>query len=222
MARVPINPGAIDWSGENPGMYLKDRADGPFVSLISYFRVVHSPHGKGHAAFMLLDPYGDGRSAGRPNVCLTDNEPLAEYLKKGFVSFFGAFKGATGLGNLQVKPAWDFMAGGDGRSVHTEWFRSAIGQVHLSWNQLGAPFLVEFDKEHSATGKHEDVWITIDTERQEVIEEYEEAEHACKSPTYVADTIRLAGFTEVELRRMDGAAFTGGPEPYWLWLVAKK
>jgi hypothetical protein len=120
MARVPINPGSIDWSGENPGMYLKDKADGPFVSLISYFRVVHSAHGKGHAAFMLLDPYGAGRSAARPNVCLTDNEPLAEYVKKGFVSFFGAFKGATGLATVQMQPAWDFMAGGDGRTVHTE------------------------------------------------------------------------------------------------------
>jgi hypothetical protein len=162
MARVPINPGVVDWSGENPGMYLKDKADGPFVSLISYFRVVHSPHGKGHAAFMLLDPYGDGRQAARPNLCLTDNEPLSHYLKKGFVSFFGAFKGATGLGSLQVKPAWDFMAGGDGSSVHTEWFRSAVGQVQLSWNQLGAPFLVEFDQARSATGKHEMISLFVD------------------------------------------------------------
>lgn len=162
MTRVPINPGMVDWSGENPGMYLKDRADGPFLSLISYFRVVHSPHGKGHAAVMLLDPYGDGRNPARPNVCLTDNEPLAEYLKKGFVSFFGAFKGATGLANMQMKPAWDFMAGGDGRTVHTEWFRSAIGQVNLTWNALSAPFLVEFDVGRSATGKHEMISLFVD------------------------------------------------------------
>lgn len=162
MARTPINPGAIDWSGENPGMYLKDKADGPFVSLISYFRVVHSPYGKGHAAFMLLDPYGDGRNPKKPNVCLTDNEPLADYVKNGFVRYFGAFKGATGLANTQMHPAWDFMAGGDGSSVHTEWFRSAIGQVRLSWNRLGAPFLVEFDKERSATGRHEMISLFVD------------------------------------------------------------
>src|SRR5258708_35879054 len=105
MARVPINPGSIDWSGENPGMYLKDRADGAFVSLISFFRVVHSPHGKGHAAFMLLDPYGDGRGAGRPHVCLTDNEPLGDYLKKGFVAYCRGFKGAADLVNGQRKPS---------------------------------------------------------------------------------------------------------------------
>ncbi len=155
MARPPFNPSKIDWSGENPGMYLKESADGPFVTLVSFFRVVTSPHGKGHAAFMLLDPYGDGKNPEKPNVCLTDNEPLAAYVQKGFVSHFGAFKGAKGLSNLQVKPGWDFMASGDGCASHTEWFRSAIGQVNLTWDKLSAPFMVELMKEQSATGAHE-------------------------------------------------------------------
>ena len=155
MARPHFNPQKVDWSGENPGMYLKETADGPFVTLISFFRVVTSPHGKGHAAFMLMDPHGDGKDLAKPNVCLTDNEPLADYVKKGFVSYFGAFKGAKGLSNLQVKPAWDFIASGDGVTSHTEWFRSAIGQVNLTWNELSAPFMVELMKEKSATGQHE-------------------------------------------------------------------
>jgi hypothetical protein len=144
MTRPAINPGKVDWSGENPGMYLKQTADGPFVTLISFFRVVLSPHGKGHAAFLLLDPQGAGKDPARPNVCLTDNEPLAAYLRDGFVAHFGAFKGA-----------WDFMAAGDGSTTHTEWFRSALGQVSLTWDALGAPFIVELPKEKSATGKHE-------------------------------------------------------------------
>jgi len=155
MPRQPINPGRVDWSGENPGMYLRETQDGPFVTLISFFRVVTSAHGRGHAAFLLLDPYGAGDDPEKPNVCLTDNEPLAEYLRKGFVSFFGAFKGASGLASLQMKPAWDFLSAGDGRSTHTEWFRSAIGQVNLTWEQLSAPFMVELMKEQSATGAHE-------------------------------------------------------------------
>jgi len=162
MPRVPINPARVDWSGENPGMYLKESQDGPFVTLISFFRVVTSPHGKGHAAFMLLDPNGDGKNPARPNVCLTDNEPLAEYLKTGFVAYFGAFRGAKGLDAVQFRPAWDFMAGGDGRSTHSEWFRSAIGQVNLAWSSLSAPFLVEFDRERSATGKHEMISLFFD------------------------------------------------------------
>ena len=155
MGRPPFNPNKIDWSGENPGMYLKETADGPFVTLVSFFRVVTSPHGKGHAAFMLLDPYGDGKNPEKPNVCLTDNEPLAAYVQKGFVTHFGAFKGAKGLSNLQMTPGWDFVASGDGRTSHTEWFRSAIGQVNLTWDKLSAPFMVELMKEQSATGAHE-------------------------------------------------------------------
>ena len=155
MARATFNPNTVDWSGENPGMYLKETADGQFVTLISFFRVVISPHGKGHAAFMLLDPHGDGGNPEKPNVCLTDNEPLAEYLKKGFVSCFSAFKGVMGLSNVQMKPGWDFMPGGDGGTSHTESFRSAIGQVSLTWEQLSAPFMVELMKEQSATGTHE-------------------------------------------------------------------
>lgn len=162
MPRVPINPAKVDWSGENPGMYLKESQDGPFVTLISFFRVVTSPHGKGHAAFMLLDPHGEGKNPARPNLCLTDNEPLAEYLKTGFVASFGAFRGVKGLDAVQVRPAWDFMPGGDGRSAHSEWFRSAVGQVSLTWSSLSAPFLVEFDRERSATGKHEMISLFFD------------------------------------------------------------
>ena len=42
-----------------------------------------------------------------------------------------------------------------GGTSHTEWFRSAIGQVSLTWDELGAPFIVEMPKDKSATGKHE-------------------------------------------------------------------
>ncbi len=39
----PINfPGSVDWSGENPGISLKEKPDGPFVALASFFRVVLS------------------------------------------------------------------------------------------------------------------------------------------------------------------------------------
>jgi len=154
MTRPIINPGKVDWSGENPGMYLKETADGPFITLISFFRVVLSPHGKGHAAFMLLDPNGKGNDA-KPNVCITDNEPLAAYLRDNFVAFFGAFKGVQGLKNCRMEAGWDFMAAGDGRTTHTEWFRSNVGQVSLTWAALGAPFIVEMPKDKSATGKHE-------------------------------------------------------------------
>jgi hypothetical protein len=162
MTRPTINPGTVDWSGENPGMYLKQTADGPFVTLISFFRVVVSPHGKGHAAFILQDPRGNGKNADKPNLCLTDNEPLAAYVRDNFVAYFGAFKGSPALSSLRVEPAWDFVASGDGATTHTEWFRSTVGQVSLTWEKLGLPFIVEMPKDKSATGRHEMFSLFVD------------------------------------------------------------
>ena len=49
-------PGQVEWSGENPGIYFKDTADGPWISLIVFFRVVLSPYGRGHALVLLEAP----------------------------------------------------------------------------------------------------------------------------------------------------------------------
>jgi len=166
--RPTINAGAVDWSGENPGMYLKETADGPFVTLISFFRVVTSPHGKGHAAFILQEPRGSGKDSARPNLCITDNEPLAAYLRDGFVANFGAFKGASGLGGVRMVPGWDFVPSGNGTTTHVEWFRSAIGQVCLTWRELSAPFMVEMPKDKSATGRHEMFSLFVDAHAVDV------------------------------------------------------
>jgi hypothetical protein len=155
MTRPAINPGVVDWSGENPGMYLRESADGAFVTLVSYFRVVLSPKGRGHAAFILQDPHGDGKSAAKPNLCITDNEPMAEYVRDGFVANFGAFKGIKGLASTRMVPGWDFQRAGDGTTSHVEWFRSSVGQVSLTWKDLGDLYIVEMPKDKSATGQHE-------------------------------------------------------------------
>jgi hypothetical protein len=155
MERITINPGTVDWSGENPGMYLKESQEGPFVSLISFFRVYFSPHGRGHAAFLFLDPHGDGRSPGKPNLCATDNPTLAEYLRSSFLGHFMAFRGVPAVASCRVARGWDFTASGDPRSSYTERFRTQEGNVTLVWEGLTEAFMVELPKEKSATGLHE-------------------------------------------------------------------
>ena len=155
MERIPINPGVVDWSGENPGMYLKESADGPFVTLLSFFRVVLSPHGRGHAALLFLDPHGDGSSHDKPNLCVTDNEPLARYILDNYVGYFGAFRGVKALSNFKMEKGQEFLASGNARTDYAESFRSTRGPVQLIWEQLGDPFMVEMPKEKSATGQHE-------------------------------------------------------------------
>ena len=84
MTDTIVFPGQVDWSGENPGISLKQEADGPFTTLASFFRVVLSPHGRGHALVLLRSPHEAAPAPERANICLHDNEPLARYLVTEF------------------------------------------------------------------------------------------------------------------------------------------
>jgi hypothetical protein len=151
----PINfPGTVEWSGENPGISLKETPDGPFVTLASFFRVVLSPHGRGHALVLLQSPQDASPPAERGNVCLHDNEPLARYLVAEFVSHFGAFKGLPGLGNLTYRRLESLEASGDPGSSYSETVRAGDLSVRLTWSGLGKPFCFALPPDRSATGRH--------------------------------------------------------------------
>jgi len=154
-ARVPIHPGIVDWSGENPGMYLKETADGRFTTLASFFRVVLSPHGRGHALVLLEAPWLDVSIPEALNVCVTDNEPLARWLVAEFVTSFGAFRGVPALASLQYRRLTGTAASGDHRSSYVEWVKGDGLEATLTWSGLGDPFMVEMPLERSATGRHE-------------------------------------------------------------------
>ena len=93
-------PGVVEWSGENPGISLKETPDGPFVALASFFRVVLSPHGRGHALVLMQSPQ-DAGAAG--NVCLHDNEKLARIWSAISYRFTARGK-AAGLRALNYRP----------------------------------------------------------------------------------------------------------------------
>ena len=148
----PINfPGTVDWSGENPGISLKDDPNGPFTSLASFFRVVLSPHGAGHALVVLQSP----QQANAPgNVCLHDNEKLARYLVSDFVSHFGAWKGLPGLQGLAYRQLDSVAASGDPASTYSETVKAGDTTAVLTWSGLGTPFCFALPPDKSATGKH--------------------------------------------------------------------
>ena len=151
----PINfPGTVEWSGENPGITMKETPEGPFVTLASFFRVVLSPHGRGHALVLLQSP-GDAKPlADRGNYCFHDNEKLARYLVADFVSHFGAFKGLPGLGNLTYRKLDGVAASGDPASSYSETVKSGDLTVKLTWSGLGKPFCFAVPPDKSATLKH--------------------------------------------------------------------
>jgi hypothetical protein len=149
-----VFPGTVEWSGENPGISLKDRPDGPFVALASFFRVVLSPHGRGHALVLLQAPESASPPPDRANYCLHDNEALARYLVAEFVSNFGAYRGLAALQNLSYRKLNRVEASGDPRSTYTETVSADDLDVQLTWSGLGDPFCFAFPPEKSATGKH--------------------------------------------------------------------
>jgi hypothetical protein len=152
----PINfPGTVDWSGENPGISLKEKPDGPFVSLASFFRVVLSPHGRGHALVLLQSPQDPDPPPERANVCVHDNEPLARYLVKEFVSYFGAWKGLPGLAGLRFRLIDSVAPSGDPAGTYTETVTYGDDTVvRLTWSGLGKPFCFALPPDKSATGRH--------------------------------------------------------------------
>jgi hypothetical protein len=154
MADPIVFPGTVEWSGENPGISLKETPDGPFVALASFFRVVLSPHGRGHALVLLQAPEDAHPPAGRGNFCLHDNEALGRYLVADFVSHFGAFKGQPGLGNLAYRRLETVEASGDPASSYSETVRGGDLTVQLTWSGLGEPFCFVLPPDKSATGKH--------------------------------------------------------------------
>jgi len=151
MADAITFPGEVEWSGENPGISLRTDPDGPFTALASFFRVVLSPHGRGHALVLLRAP---GEASGERNFCLTDNERLARYLVDGFVSHFGAYKDLPGLRALTYRPLDQVVASGDPTRDYSETLRAGGLTVRLVWSGLGKPFCFAFPPALSATGRH--------------------------------------------------------------------
>lgn len=154
MADTILFPGTVEWSGENPGISLKEDPAGPFTTLASFFRVVLSPHGRGHALVLMLSPAEEAPPADRANICYTDNEALARWLVADYVSHFGAWRGLPGLKGLQYRGLDSVQSGGDAITAYSETVRAGDTTVALTWSGLGKPFCFALTPPTSATGRH--------------------------------------------------------------------
>ena len=165
MASEPLVQGTVDWSGENPGMYLKESPDGPYVTLLSFFRVVLSPHGRGTALLLLQSPQVEKPPASAPNLCITDNEPLGRYLVDDFAVHFAAFKGQPGMRGLEFRKLTASVASGDPRRAYSETLRADGLDIRLTWEGLGEPFGLVMPPEKMATGRHVMLSLHVGAER---------------------------------------------------------
>lgn len=154
MVGAIVFPGEVEWSGDNPGIALKDDPNGPFVTLASFFRVALSPHGRGHALVLMQSPGEINPPADRANYCLHDNEVLARYLVRDFASHFRAYRGFASVEHLIYRPLDSIEVSGDPTSTYSQRVKSGDLDVQLTWSGLGKPFCFALPPDESSTGKH--------------------------------------------------------------------
>jgi hypothetical protein len=160
----PVNPGKVEWSGENPGIYLKDAA-GNWQALSVFFKVVTSPFGAGVGALVLGAPYQAGGFPVASNAFVSDNEPLMRWLVENFVSRFPSFSGATALAAMPYLQATAFATTGERGKFHQESISAKGFDVVLRWEGLSEPFAVDVPPEMSATKRHQMYSVFVEAQR---------------------------------------------------------
>jgi hypothetical protein len=149
-----MNPNRVEWSGENPGIYLKDTEDGPWLSLALYFKVVVSAKGRGAGMVVLANPdKADGVASN--NFCITDNEPLMRWLIADYGRHFASFKGKVGLDAMTYLKMAEHQTTGDAIKDYAEIMSGGGKKVELRWANMGEPYCVDVPAPQSGTGKQQ-------------------------------------------------------------------
>jgi hypothetical protein len=161
-SKSPIHPGPVDWTGENPGIYLKDEQDGPWTGLMCFFRIFYSAYGIGTGIVVLDEP---GIEKGYPDVgnfCISDNEPLARYLIVDFFSKFASFRASPGIRAVTHRPMTEARREGSTLSNYSEIVRCADMEVVATWKDLSAPYAVDMPAEAGPTKLHQMYSLFLD------------------------------------------------------------
>ena len=153
--RVPVNPGRVEWAGDNPGIYLRESPDGPWTALGIFFRVLFSGHGQGSTMIVLGDP---AKALGFPdarNLCITTNIEMTQYLVRDFVARFPSFRDQPALEAMTWLEAESHCSNGDMKASWTETMTASGCEAKMHWAELGEPFAVEVAPKDCATGIHD-------------------------------------------------------------------
>ena len=163
-----INPGTIDWSGENPGILLKTDPDGPFTAMALFFRIAYSPAGRGCALLLYEDPQSDISLPSIRNVMISDNEPMARYLVDNFIAKLAAFRDAPAFSALQFVDAVSVTTSGDHRSRYSEMIVTDDFEVELIWQELGEPVALELPPELTGAKEREMYTLLVESKKASI------------------------------------------------------
>lgn len=152
-----VKTGKMEWTGDNPFIYLKKDPNGDFSSLSVYFRIASSDYGPGKAILVLDNPY-ETDSENTQRLLVTDNKELADFLVKNFVRFFGLFRKAVALDQMKVITDGVFTTTNEFPKRVVEAVRSESEDlsIELHWNDLSQPAIpVDLAVHETQTKKHE-------------------------------------------------------------------
>ena len=171
MKRKSINRGRVDWSGENPGIYLKQGPDvETYSALALFFRVVLSPYGRGSAAIVLGAPDTAKGWPDVPNFIMTDNQRMMRWIVEDWVTKMPTFIGKAGLAamswldcdSVTKRPS-------DLQTRYSETLRGSGVTLEMIWEDMGPPIPVEVTKENSATKAHEMYSVFLEAKRAQIV-----------------------------------------------------
>ena len=150
----PITPGVVDWTGENPGILLKND-DGSFSAMALFFRVAWSPLGQGQMLLLYGTPDSEQGSDEAPNIIISDNAELSEYLLESFVGRLAAFRDAPAFNGLKHLVAQSVQTEGDPMSNRYSEAISGEGiSVQMVWEDLEHPRALELMPHQVGSGIH--------------------------------------------------------------------
>lgn len=150
-----IDTAPVDWAGDNPVIEFRASPNSSPTTLVTYFRISTSPHGRGHVVVFLTAPEDPEAASEGSNAVFTDNRRLAEYLLHDFVTAFRGFRDVPGITRLPIKDATGFRADGDGMTTYSELATSEDGDIELTWKGLGQPFWIDFMADPDAGRVHD-------------------------------------------------------------------
>lgn len=151
---TPVTPGAVDWTGENPGIILKN-TDGSNAAMALFFRIAWSPVGQGNVLVLYGMPDQADGTDQAPNIMLSDNHDLGEFLRDNFVARLGGFSEIPPFVGLAHKSIQSVRTSGDPMSKrYTETVVSEGLTIELVWEGLEPPLALELPPELTGTQAH--------------------------------------------------------------------
>jgi len=126
------DPNQVRLTGENSFIRLLAEENGPQLTRVSHWRILHSPGGEGHVLFIQSD-VTDGAVQ-----IYSDNVAMTRWLQGEIESLlYPAFAGET----IPVSEAV-FSRSGDSQSAWTESVKASDTQITLTWSDFTAPFML--------------------------------------------------------------------------------